>query len=127
MSGARRHWPAVVTDTERDMSKELNTGEEDHSETGISTGGQEQGHDIQPDSVPASTCKGRDWWISEFKATLVDRASSRTVRATQRHPDSENQKKTVHRLIRNTQHNSILSCLYLLSAGRRMYHHAWSM
>ena len=25
MSGARRHCPAVVTDTERDMSKELNT------------------------------------------------------------------------------------------------------
>lgn len=27
MSGARRHWPAVVTDTERDMSRELNTGD----------------------------------------------------------------------------------------------------
>lgn len=27
MSGARRHCPAVVTDTERDMSKELNTEE----------------------------------------------------------------------------------------------------
>ena len=25
MSGARRHCPAVVTDTERDMSRELNT------------------------------------------------------------------------------------------------------
>lgn len=40
MSGARRHWPAVVTDTERDMSKELNTVEEDreegYSEVGIS-------------------------------------------------------------------------------------------
>lgn len=25
ISGARRHCPAVVTDTERDMSRELNT------------------------------------------------------------------------------------------------------
>lgn len=46
MSGARRHWPAVVTDTERDMSKELNTVEKDHSEVGISTIGQNQGDDI---------------------------------------------------------------------------------
>lgn len=27
MSGAKRHWPAAVSDTERDMSRELNTGE----------------------------------------------------------------------------------------------------
>lgn len=26
MRGARRHWPAAVTDTDRDMSRELNTG-----------------------------------------------------------------------------------------------------
>jgi len=33
MSGARRHCPAAVTDTERDMSRELNTaGKERGSE-----------------------------------------------------------------------------------------------
>lgn len=36
MSGARRHCPAAVTDTERDMSRELNTarGEQGHGSEG---------------------------------------------------------------------------------------------
>jgi hypothetical protein len=36
---------------------------------------------------------GRGRWISEFKASLVYRVSSRTARATQRNPVSKNQKK----------------------------------
>jgi hypothetical protein len=36
---------------------------------------------------------GRGRWISEFKASLVYRVSSRTTRAIQRNPVSENQKK----------------------------------
>ena len=32
-------------------------------------------------------------WISEFKASLVYRVSSRTARAIQRNPDSKNQKQ----------------------------------
>jgi hypothetical protein len=32
-------------------------------------------------------------WISEFKASLVYRVSSRTARAIQRNPVSKNQKK----------------------------------
>jgi hypothetical protein len=35
---------------------------------------------------------GRGRWISEFKANLVYRVSSRTARATQRNPVSKNQK-----------------------------------
>jgi hypothetical protein len=36
---------------------------------------------------------GRGRWISEFKASLVYRVSSRTARTTQRNPVSKNQKK----------------------------------
>jgi hypothetical protein len=36
---------------------------------------------------------GRGRWISEFKASLVYRMSSRTARAIQRNPVSKNQKK----------------------------------
>jgi hypothetical protein len=36
---------------------------------------------------------GRGRWISEFEASLVYKVSSRTVRATQRNPDSKKQKK----------------------------------
>ena len=36
---------------------------------------------------------GRGRWISEFKASLVYRVSSRTARATQRNPVSKNQTK----------------------------------
>jgi hypothetical protein len=35
---------------------------------------------------------GRDRWISEFKASLVYRVSSRTARTTQRNPVSKNKK-----------------------------------
>jgi hypothetical protein len=35
---------------------------------------------------------GRGKWISEFKANLVYRVSSRTARAAQRNPVSKNQK-----------------------------------
>jgi len=36
---------------------------------------------------------GRDRWISEFKASLVYRVSSRTARATQRNPVSKKTKQ----------------------------------
>jgi hypothetical protein len=36
---------------------------------------------------------GRGRWISEFKASLIFKVSSRTARAIQRNPVSENQKK----------------------------------
>jgi hypothetical protein len=36
---------------------------------------------------------GRGRWISEFKASLVYRVSSRTARATQRNPVSKKNKK----------------------------------
>jgi hypothetical protein len=36
---------------------------------------------------------GRGRWISEFKASLVYRVSSRTVKAIQRNPVSKNQKQ----------------------------------
>jgi hypothetical protein len=36
--------------------------------------------------------EGRDRWISELEASLVYRVSSRTAKATQRNPVSENQK-----------------------------------
>jgi hypothetical protein len=36
---------------------------------------------------------GRDWWISEFEASLVYKVSSRTARATQRNPVSKKTKK----------------------------------
>jgi hypothetical protein len=39
---------------------------------------------------------GRGRWISEFKANLVYRVSSRTARATQRNPVSEKKKKKFH-------------------------------
>jgi hypothetical protein len=36
---------------------------------------------------------GRGRWISEFKASLVYRVSSKTARATQRNPVSKNKTK----------------------------------
>jgi hypothetical protein len=38
----------------------------------------------------------RGRWISEFKATLVYRVSSRTARATQRNPFSKNKTKRIN-------------------------------
>jgi hypothetical protein len=35
---------------------------------------------------------GRDRWISDFKASLVYKVSSRTVKATQKNPASKNPK-----------------------------------
>jgi hypothetical protein len=37
---------------------------------------------------------GRDRWISEFKASLVYKVSSRTAGATERNPVSKKQNKT---------------------------------
>ena len=42
---------------------------------------------------------GRDGRISEFEASLVYRASSRTARATQRNPDLKNKKIKIKTLI----------------------------
>jgi len=39
--------------------------------------------------IPAQHSGGRGRWSSEFKASLVYRASSRTARATQRNPASK--------------------------------------
>ena len=44
-----------------------------------------------------STLGGRGRWISEFKASLVYRASSRTARATQRNPVSNKQNKQTNK------------------------------
>jgi hypothetical protein len=41
----------------------------------------------------------RGTWISEFKASLVYRVSSRTARATQRNPVSKNKTKQKKKLI----------------------------
>jgi hypothetical protein len=38
---------------------------------------------------------GRGRWISEFKASLIYRVSSRTARATQRNPVSKKKKESV--------------------------------
>jgi hypothetical protein len=63
--------------------------------------------------------RGRGRQISEFKASLVYRASSRTARATQRNPVSKNQKKKKkkRRRIRRRrkENNSIKSmCIKLI-------------
>ena len=42
---------------------------------------------------PTKHLGGRDRWISEFKASLVYRVSSRTAKAIQRNPVSKNQTK----------------------------------
>jgi hypothetical protein len=40
---------------------------------------------------------GRGRWISEFKASLVYKVSSRTARATQRNPVSKNKTTTTEK------------------------------
>jgi hypothetical protein len=53
---------------------------------------------------------GRGKWISEFEASLVYRVSSRTARATQRNPVSENktkQNKTKQNKTMNKQKNTM--------------------
>jgi hypothetical protein len=40
-----------------------------------------------------SGSRGRGRWISEFKASLDYRVSSRTIRATQRNPVSEKERR----------------------------------
>jgi hypothetical protein len=42
-------------------------------------------------SLESQHLGGRGWWISEFKASLVYRVSSRTARATLRNSVSEKQ------------------------------------
>jgi hypothetical protein len=56
---------------------------------------------------------GRDRWISEFKASLVCRVSSRTARATQRNPILKNRKRK-KRLFSGNINYSIPSFLYNL-------------
>jgi hypothetical protein len=48
--------------------------------------------------------EGRGRQISEFKASLVYRVSSRKARATQRNPVSKNQKKKKKK---NTEHSTM--------------------
>jgi hypothetical protein len=58
----------------------------------------------EPGVVAHSGGRGRR--ISEFEASLVYRASSRTARATQRNPVSKNQKKKKKIL-------HVLACIYV--------------
>jgi hypothetical protein len=46
---------------------------------------------------------GRGRWISEFKASLVYRVSSRTARTVQRNPVLKNQKKKKRKKKENAQ------------------------
>lgn len=55
MRGARRHWPAAVTDTERDMSKELNTGKKDRNTNPINMWPQAQLGSSQAHQEPPHT------------------------------------------------------------------------
>jgi hypothetical protein len=50
---------------------------------------------------------GRGRWISEFKASLVYRVSSRTARATQRNPVSKNKTKQI--IITNEYYQLIIT------------------
>jgi hypothetical protein len=50
---------------------------------------------------------GRGRWISEFKASLIFKVSSRTARAIQRNPVSENQKKKKKFLIINIMNDKV--------------------
>jgi hypothetical protein len=49
---------------------------------------------------------GRGKWISEFKASLVFRVSSRTARTTQRNPVSKKQNKTKTKNKKNKKLNT---------------------
>ena len=55
---------------------------------------------------PTKHLGGRDRWISEFKASLVYRVSSRTAKAIQRNPVSKNQtkKKKKKKALARTSH-----------------------
>jgi hypothetical protein len=48
-----------------------------------------------------STRRGRGRWISEFKASLVYKVSSRTARAIKRNPVAKNQKKKKNKTKKN--------------------------
>jgi hypothetical protein len=58
---------------------------------------------------------GRGRRISEFKASLVYRGSSRTARATQRNPVSKNQKRKKHRpaLVSSEHFNEVPNSIVL--------------
>jgi hypothetical protein len=59
---------------------------------------------------------GRGRWISEFKASLVYKASSRTARAIQRNPVSKKQtKKTKPKQNKKTQKTLLLLIAKLLN------------
>jgi hypothetical protein len=67
---------------------------------------------------------GRRRWISEFKASLVYRVSSRTARATQRNPVSKNQKKKkdfLDTMRRSVGKNKLENSLCDLSAETESY------
>jgi hypothetical protein len=55
---------------------------------------------------------GRGRWISEFKASLVYRVSSRTARATQKNPVYKNKNKNKNK---NKQTNK--KCMYNCQMG----------
>jgi hypothetical protein len=50
---------------------------------------------------------GRGRQISEFEASLVNKVSSRTARATQRNPVSEKQNKTKQKQTNKNQNNNL--------------------
>jgi hypothetical protein len=60
---------------------------------------------VKPPGVVAhafspSTRGGRGRWISEFKASLVYKVSSRTARATQRNHVSKNNNKQTNKVVK---------------------------
>jgi hypothetical protein len=53
---------------------------------------------------------GRGRWISEFKASLVYRVSSRTIRAPQRNPVSKTKKKKKKKEGKETEEKETQHC-----------------
>jgi hypothetical protein len=54
---------------------------------------------------PSNKQRGRDRWISEFKASLVYKMSSRTARITQRNPVLKKQNKSKQKPLKNNNNN----------------------
>ena len=81
-------------------------------------------------SVPALGCRGRE--ISEFKASLVYRMSSRTVRATQRKTLSQNKnkknKKTTWNSLKSPRRQTLTvpSTIYSIGKGMTEVRVSWA-
>ena len=62
-------------------------------------------------------------WISEFEASLVYKASSRTARATQRNPVSKNPQQSLERTPPNTTGGLEAAQWYNNPQNHQRYHH----